>query len=153
MQEILKRMHLEINKMNTASLSHGLLSTIEDISFEIYRGHLRFFILRTFFTCRFGSSMNTIFWTLFGQIDESSFKINESGYGAIWKTGMTLFGAFNIVAVLVALNMLIAILNQRYTSVTVSIKISSLLEVAQGQITCQKSRGFAKPQLVSRVEE
>ena len=97
--------------------------------------------------------MNTIFWTLFGQIDESSFKINESGYGAIWKTGMTLFGAFNIVAVLVALNMLIAILNQRYTSVTVSIKISSLLEVAQGQITCQKSRGFAKPQLVSRVEE
>ena len=48
-QEILKRMHLEIiNKMNTASLSHGLLSTIEDISFEIYRGHLRFFILRTF---------------------------------------------------------------------------------------------------------
>ena len=128
-------MHLEIiNIINTASLSHGLLSRIEDISFEIYRGHLRFFILRTFFTCRFGSSMNTIFWTLFGQIDESSFKINESGYGAIWKTGMTLFGAFNIVAVLVALNMLIAILNQRYTSVTVSIEISSLLKVAQVQM-------------------
>ena len=78
--------------------------------------------------------MNTIFWTLFGQIDESSFKINESGYGATWKTGMTLFGAFNIVAVLVALNMLIAILNQRYTSVTVSIEITSLLKVAQVQM-------------------
>ena len=120
--------------MKPASLSQRLLSRIEDISFEIYRGHLRFFILRTISTCRFGSSMNTIFWTLFGQIDESSFKINESGYGAIWKTGMTLFGAFNIVAVLVALNMLIAILNQRYTSVTVSIQISSLLKVAQVQM-------------------
>ena len=134
-KKILKRMHLEIiNIINTASLSHGLLSRIEDISFEIYRGHLRFFILRTISTCRFGSSMNTIFWTLFGRIDESSFKINESGYSAIWKTGMTLFGAFNIVAVLVALNMLIAILNQRYTSVTVSIEISSLLKVAQVQM-------------------
>ena len=74
--------------------------------------------------------MNTIFWILFGQIDESSFKINESGYGVIWKTGMTLFGALNIVAVLVALNMLIAVLNQRYTSLTVCIDISSLLKVA-----------------------
>ena len=93
--------------MNTASLSQEHLSIgLKTFSFEIYRGHLRFFILRTISTCRFGSSMNTIFWTLFGQIDESSFKINESGYGAIWKTGMTLFGAFNIVAVLVALNML-----------------------------------------------
>ena len=148
-------MHLEIiNIMNTASLSHEHLSIgLKTFSFEIYRGHLRFFILRTISTCRFGSSMNTIFWTLFGQIDESSFKINESGYGATWKTGMTLFGAFNIVAVLVALNMLIAILNQRYTSVTVSIEISSLLEVAQGQITWENSRYFAKPQLVSRVEE
>ena len=93
--------------------------------------------------------MNTIFWTLFGQIDESSFKINESGYGAIWKTGMTLFGAFNIVAVLVALNMLIAILNQRYTSVTVSIEISSLLKVAQVQMALENSRDSAKLELVS----
>lgn len=60
-----------------------------------------------------------IFWSLFGEIDESNFKIDEKGYGAIWKTGMTLFGAFNIVAVLVALNMLIAILNESYTRITV----------------------------------
>ena len=33
---------------------------------------------------------------------------------------MTLFGAFNITAVLVALNMLIAILNDSYVQITVS---------------------------------
>ena len=63
--------------------------------------------------------MATIFWSLFGEIDEGSFQIDSSGYGAIWKTGMVLFGAFNIVAVLVALNMLIAILNESYTRITV----------------------------------
>ena len=63
--------------------------------------------------------MNTIFWSLFGEIDESSFQLDENGYGAIWKTGMVLFGAFNIVAVLVALNMLIAILNDSYIRITV----------------------------------
>lgn len=67
---------------------------------------------------RFGNSMKTIFWSLFGEIDESGFRIDEDGYGAIWKTGMVLFGAFNIVAVLVALNMLIAILNESYTRIS-----------------------------------
>ena len=63
--------------------------------------------------------MNTIVWSLFGEIDESSFQLDASGYGAIWKTGMVLFGAFNIVAVLVALNILIAILNDSYIRITV----------------------------------
>jgi len=65
--------------------------------------------------------METIFWSLFGQTDESTFHIEASGYGAIWKTGVVLFGAFNIVAVLVALNMLIAILNDSYARITVRV--------------------------------
>lgn len=77
-------------------------------------------ILTPFFICRFGNSIGTIFWTLFGLIDENSFKIDVDGYGAVWRTGMTLFGAFNIIVVLVALNMLIAILNESYTRITVS---------------------------------
>lgn len=66
-------------------------------------------------------STNTIFWSLFGQIDPSSFKISEAEYGVIWRTGMTLFGAFNITAVLVALNMLIAILNDSYVQITANL--------------------------------
>ena len=73
----------------------------------------------------FLDSTQTIFWSLFGQIDPSSFKIAEDEYGVIWKTGMVLFGAFNIVAVLVALNMLIAILNDSYVQITVSANLES----------------------------
>lgn len=64
--------------------------------------------------------MRTIFWSLFGQIDRESFKIEKEGYEAIWRTGVTLFGAFNIMAVLVALNMLIAMLNESYSRITVN---------------------------------
>ena len=73
-----------------------------------------------FLFCRFVGSFRTIFWSLFGQIDRENFKIEEEEYEVIWRTGMTLFGAFNIVAVLVALNMLIAMLNESYTRITVS---------------------------------
>ena len=74
------------------------------------------------FSCYFRlyGSANVIFWSLFGEIDFEDFRIEESGYGAIWRTGMTLFALFNIVAVLVALNMLIAILNESYTRISVS---------------------------------
>ncbi|KAJ7372248.1 hypothetical protein OS493_019692 [Desmophyllum pertusum] len=70
---------------------------------------------------RFVGSFRTIFWSLFGQIDRENFKIEEEEYEVIWRTGMTLFGAFNIVAVLVALNMLIAMLNESYTRITANL--------------------------------
>ena len=47
------------------------------------------------------------------------FKIEEKDYNGISKTALTLFGLFNIVAVLVGLNTLIAILNESYTRVKV----------------------------------
>lgn len=80
-----------------------------------------------FSSCSILDSTNTIFWSLFGQIDPSSFKISEAEYGVIWRTGMTLFGAFNITAVLVALNMLIAILNDSYVQITVSCILKKLV--------------------------
>ena len=61
-----------------------------------------------------------MFWSLFGQIDHENFNLDERGYEVIWTTGMLLFGVFNIVAVLVAVNMLIAMLNESYTRITVS---------------------------------
>ena len=71
-------------------------------------------------------SVSAIFWSLFGQIDPGSFElVDESEYDVIWKTGLILFGTFNIVAVLVALNMLIAILNDSYVQITVSNELIS----------------------------
>ena len=79
-----------------------------------------------YFIRRFGNSMSTIFWTIFGLIDEDSFQIDVSGYGAIWKTGTTLFAAYNIIIVIVAINMLIAILNESYTRITVRCHLKSV---------------------------
>lgn len=59
--------------------------------------------------------MGAIFWLLFGQINRENFKIEGEECEAIWQTGMILFGAFNVVAVLVALTMLIAMLNESYS--------------------------------------
>ena len=71
---------------------------------------------------RLDSSANVIFWSLFGQVEREGFLIAEASYETIWWTGLTLFGVFNIVAVLVAVNMLIAILNESFTRISVSKK-------------------------------
>lgn len=77
-------------------------------------------MLAIFLLFRFPSSVEAIFWSLFGQIDRENFKIEEKEYEVIWKTGMIFFGTFNVVAVLVALNMLIAMLNESYNRIAVS---------------------------------
>ena len=77
-------------------------------------------MLAIFLLFRFPSSVEAIFWSLFGQIDRENFKIEEEEYEVIWKTGMIFFGTFNVVAVLVALNMLIAMLNESYNRIAVS---------------------------------
>ena len=63
--------------------------------------------------------METIFWSLFGDINHDSFKIDEGPYILISETGVLLFAVFNITAVVVALNMLIAMLNESFTRITV----------------------------------
>lgn len=76
-----------------------------------------------FFIYSMSGSVTTIFWSLFGQVDPGSFQLG-SEYNVIWKTALILFGAFNIVAVLVALNMLIAILNDSYVQITVRVELN-----------------------------
>ena len=60
------------------------------------------------------------FWALFGQIDIDYFLINDTRFQSLSIVGMIIFGVFNVAAVLVALNMLIAILNESYTRTSVS---------------------------------
>ena len=62
--------------------------------------------------------MYVTFWALFGHVDMDDFK-TAPGYDVIRYTGLTLFGVYNVVTVLVALNILIAILNKKYDDITV----------------------------------
>jgi len=71
------------------------------------------------------NTVSAVFWSLFGQVDPGSFQSDDTEYDVIWKTALILFGAFNIVAVLVALNMLIAILNDSYVQITVRCELIS----------------------------
>ena len=63
--------------------------------------------------------MYASFWALFGQIDLEFFETTPP-YDVIHDTDLTLFGVYNVVTVLVALNILIAILNKKYDDITVS---------------------------------
>ena len=67
-----------------------------------------------------GKSLWVTFWALFGQIDLGFFHVKEEGFESITNAGIIIFGVFNVAAVLVALNMLIAILNESYTRISVS---------------------------------
>ena len=64
--------------------------------------------------------MSEIFWALFGELDRDNFRLPEKGFEILTIANLIIFGAFNIAAVLVALNMLIAILNESYSRISVS---------------------------------
>ena len=65
-------------------------------------------------------SFSGTFWALFSKIDLDHFYTEEKGFESITYAGIIIFGVFNVTAVLVALNMLIAILNESYTRISVS---------------------------------
>ncbi|KAJ7372243.1 Short transient receptor putative channel 1 [Desmophyllum pertusum] len=99
----------------------GRAALIEKLDSMTWESHAKDQSYTIVLISEFLNSVNTIFWSLFGQIDPGSFKIAEGEYDIISKTGITLFGAFNLIAVLVALNMLIAILNDSYVQITANL--------------------------------
>ena len=61
-----------------------------------------------------------IFWGLFGLTNLEQISIPVEGFESLHGVTEAIFGVFNVVAVLVALNMLIAILNESYKRISVS---------------------------------
>ncbi|XP_068688951.1 transient receptor potential-gamma protein-like isoform X2 [Montipora foliosa] len=81
------------------------LSQVENATSERHAGNL-------------GESISEIFWALFGELDRDNFRVPEKGFEILTIANLIIFGAFNIAAVLVALNMLIAILNESYSRIS-----------------------------------
>ena len=75
-------------------------------------------------------SMAAMFWSLFGDLNHQHFKIEEERYDELSITSLVLFAAFKVMAVLVALNMLIAILNESYTRISVIISANYIVFIA-----------------------
>ena len=62
-----------------------------------------------------------MFWNLFGMSEVSDLAVTDSGFIITQVTGELLLALFSIISVLVAINMLIAMMSNSYQQVTVSL--------------------------------
>ena len=86
---------------------------------------LSFIILKLFECncCRAEHGFASLFWSVFGLTDLSSFETQSKVFGITSKTGQALFGLFQLITVIVAVNMLIAMMTRSFESIAVSLKI------------------------------
>lgn len=68
---------------------------------------------------RIEGAFGTLFWALFGHVEMSNFKTNDKAQ-ITEVTGYLLFAIYSLVSVLVAVNLLIAMLSNTYKKVDVS---------------------------------
>ena len=61
-----------------------------------------------------------LFWALFDQTDLESFEIPSKSFLITQSTGETLFALFYVVAILISLNMLIAMMASSFQQIAVS---------------------------------
>lgn len=72
------------------------------------------------FSRRIEGVLSTLFWALFGHADKSTFNTNENAE-ITEITGHLLFATYSLASVLVAMNLLIAMLSNTFKKVSVSI--------------------------------
>ena len=73
-----------------------------------------------FLVFRFSAGVRKLFWALFDKTDLEAFEIKSSTFYVTQTTGETLFAFFNIVAILISLNMLIAMMSNSFQQIAVS---------------------------------
>ena len=72
---------------------------------------------------------------MFDKTDLEAFEINSSTFYVTQTTGETLFAFFNIVAILISLNMLIAMMSNSFQHIAVSTNILGLVYYLE-QLLC-----------------
>ena len=77
-------------------------------------------MLRYVLTCSISGGFADLFWALFDKTDLDAFKIGRPEFKITEVTGEMLFAVYNIAAILVALNMLIAMMANSFQKVAVS---------------------------------
>lgn len=69
---------------------------------------------------RFASGLDELFWALFDKTDLDAFRIEKEEFKITEITGEMLFAVYNVVAILIALNMLIAMMANSFQKVAAS---------------------------------
>ena len=67
--------------------------------------------------------MESLFWSMFGLTDLNTFDIDKPEFQITRETGVTLFGMFQVLIVIVAINMLIAMMTRSFESIVVSLEM------------------------------
>ena len=76
-------------------------------------------IFQTFSFCRVEQSMESLFWSLFGLTDLEMFAIDKPEFEITRQTGVALFGFYQVLMAIVAINMLIAMMTRSFESIVV----------------------------------
>ena len=63
--------------------------------------------------------MGSMFWAAFGKLDLEDFDTEDGTFKITQETGRVLFAFYSICAIMVALNMLIAMMTRSYNSISV----------------------------------
>lgn len=66
------------------------------------------------------NSLYGLFWSFFGMTDVSNFETKSKHFRITDITGEVLFGAFQILMVIIAINLLIAMMSRSYENIAVS---------------------------------
>ena len=72
------------------------------------------------FNYSLAAGLRKLFWAMFDKTDLEAFEINSQTFYITQATGETLFAIFNIVAILISLNMLIAMMSNSFQQIAVS---------------------------------
>ena len=67
--------------------------------------------------------MESLFWSMFGLTDLNTFEIDKPEFQITRETGVTLFGMFQVLIVIVAINMLIAMMTRSFESIVVRLAV------------------------------
>lgn len=70
------------------------------------------------------TSFHGLFWSLFGVTDLTRFSTKDRNLSITKETGEVLFAVFQVVAAIVAINMLIAMMSKSYDNITVRTSVS-----------------------------
>ena len=73
-------------------------------------------------------SIQTMFWALFDQVDQEEFETKNEKLAITQRTGKILFALYSVCAVVVALNMLIAMMSNSFDNISVRCKFNNKLQ-------------------------
>ena len=85
-------------------------------------------ILKNLFFFSLSESIQTMFWALFDQVDQEEFETKNEKLAITQRTGKILFALYSVCAVVVALNMLIAMMSNSFDYITVRCKFNNKLQ-------------------------